>query len=96
MHKIVVTRVTAERWKAEYNQEVIVEGSRTPALDACRVLLGRGLVGTLEMWHANGCYPALRVDIEKGAGLTVEDGDRGVAFRRYREFSVKPDEVASV
>jgi len=52
---------------------VLLTGSRTPAFDAARTLLGEGATGRLEIWRVSAAYPAVILDIERAAGLTVEE-----------------------
>ena len=56
-----------------FEGETIVKGSTTPELNACRVLLARGLTGKLEIFDAVTNKPRSIVDIEKGAKLTVTE-----------------------
>ena len=58
---------------ADEEGRVLLTGSRTPAFDAARALLAAGATGRLEIWRASATYPAMVVDIERGAGLTVEE-----------------------
>src|SRR5262245_44160807 len=54
-----------------YGGAVLVERSRNPEFDACRALLEQGATGRLEVWRRGTTCPALRLDIETGARLTV-------------------------
>jgi hypothetical protein len=63
-------RVTTEAGR------VLVASSRTPALDAARALLAEGVTGRLQVWRPSGTSPAMNVDIERAATLTVLEGDR--------------------
>ena len=53
------------------NGEVLAEGCLTPALDACRALLARGITGRFETWREGVSYACMRGDIEKAAKLNV-------------------------
>jgi hypothetical protein len=64
-----------QRYRAHYAGAVLIEGSRNPEFDACRALLARGITGTLEVWHKGATFASMRLDIEKGARLTVVDSD---------------------
>jgi hypothetical protein len=57
---------------AMYRGEVLVE-HWTPEFEACRALLAQGIIGKLEIWRPGGAYPALILDIEKAARLTVKE-----------------------
>jgi|RhiMetdeSRZDD1v2_1073273.scaffolds.fasta_scaffold358681_2 hypothetical protein len=52
---------------------VLVARSRAPEFDAARALLAQGVTGRLETWWVSATYPAMVLDIEKAAGLTVEE-----------------------
>src|SRR5262245_12917254 len=63
---------------------VLVASTRSPEFDACRLLLAKGISGKVEVWHEGAVFPAMRLDIEKGASLTVEESDRvGPRFARW-------------
>jgi hypothetical protein len=83
---------SGQRYLVRYAGAVLVESTRNPDFDACRALLKMGAAGQLEMWHPNSRFPA-RIDIVKGAGLTVEESDRvGPRFARWR---ARPEEAAN-
>jgi hypothetical protein len=56
---------------------VLVASSRVPEFDAARALLAKGVTGRLEIWWASAAFPAMRLDIETAAGLTVVETDAG-------------------
>lgn len=55
-----------------------------PLLDSARVLKTRGLKGKIEMWHENSPFPSMIRQIEKAAGLTIEEGDRSPTLVKYK------------
>ena len=66
-----------------------IEGrSRQPLLDACRQI--RAILGDTS--HRAGLFREGRTEaditcpVNKGALITVEDGPKGIRFRKYREF----------
>lgn len=67
--------------------ELIVESSTQPFLDAARVLLARGMTGSVEMWDSVLPYARLRGDIAALARLTVTEGDRPPTFSRWKPFA---------
>ena len=70
-----------------FNGETIVSGSRIPEFDACRVLLARGLTGTLVLADAVTGKDRLSLDIERGAKLTVrEDQNRAPRLAEWKPF----------
>jgi hypothetical protein len=76
---------SGQRYLVRHAGTVLVESTRNPEFDACRALLEMGAAGQLEIWRPNSRFPAMRIDIVKGAGLTVEDSDRvGPRFARWR------------
>lgn len=52
--------------------EIIVRSSRQPLLDACRVLIARGLKGPVEMWDRARPYSRLSGQIEALACLEIK------------------------
>ena len=61
--------------------------SRTPFYDGARLLLFRGITGRFEMGDAELPYPRMVGDVERCAGLTVEEPDeRGLQVRRWKPF----------
>jgi hypothetical protein len=69
---------------ASYEGHVIVIGSTEPCLAAARILKARGLSGKLEMWDAVLPDCRFHTDIDKAAGLTIEEGDSLPRLRKYR------------
>ena len=74
-------------YDVEFDGEVICQSSLTPLLDACRVLLSRGLTGNVEMWDYVRPYPRMRSTIEGAAQLTVTDRGAGPVFVKWRPKS---------
>ena len=73
-------------YSASYLGDTIVTSSSQPLLDASRILHARGLTGTLEMWDHLTPYARFRIDIAKGAELTIREGDglpRCVKFESF-------------
>ena len=72
--------------------EVIIANAKCPTLDACRVLVARGVTGTLEVWWKGATFAATRTDIEKGAGWTViESRLVGPRFAKWQPFEMSPE-----
>jgi hypothetical protein len=71
-------------YSVTFNSETIVTASRVPELDAARVLLARGITGTLTVVDAVTGKPCSIINIEKAARLTVEENrSRGPRFARW-------------
>ena len=69
------------------NGMILVEGVHNPVCESCRVLMSRGIVGPFETWKQGVPYPCLRGEIEKMAGLTVNEPDKGVVhFAKWTPF----------
>jgi hypothetical protein len=84
------------RYRVTRNEVTLIESTKNPEFDSARALLAQGIVGQLEVWRRGAGFPAMRLDIEKGAKLTVEEGDReGLRFVRWRPISLDnvPDAV---
>ncbi len=71
---------------ASYEGQIIVMGTTEPCLDAARVLKARGLSGRLEVWDTVLPYCRFHTDIDKAAGLTIEEGDGLPRLRKYRFY----------
>jgi hypothetical protein len=68
--------------------EVLVAGVHNAVCEACRVLMSRGVLGAFEIRKTGIDYPCMSGDIEKVAGLTVNEPDDGVVhFARWRPFN---------
>ncbi len=78
-------------FNANYGGQVIVTGSTEPCLAGARILKARGLTGRLEMWDTVLPYCRFHTDIDKAAGLTIEEGD---GLPRLRKYRVHPGRVA--
>jgi hypothetical protein len=80
-----------------HNGVTLIESTKNPEFDSARALLALGIVGQLEVWRCDASFPAMRLDIENAARLTVEEGDReGLPFVRWRPISLDnvPDAVS--
>lgn len=76
-----------EMYDVLLNGETIVT-SISPEFAACRVLKSRGMTGLAQFWRAGKPNWDMRMDIETGAGLTIEENaSGGPRVIRFREFS---------
>jgi hypothetical protein len=76
------------RYRVTHNRVTLVEGTKNPEFDSARALLGRGIVGQVEVWRHGANCPAMRFDVEKAAKLTIEESDRsGPRFTRWQARS---------
>lgn len=83
----VGTSGNGDRYCATFNGVVVVVSSRCAALDACRVLAGRGITGLLAVHWPGSTAPAMTLDIERGASMTVsETAAHGPRFAPWRPF----------
>jgi hypothetical protein len=101
-HRIDIEPVSlgqrGQLYLVRHDGAVLDAGSRNPEFDACRLLLAKGMSGKVQVWHQGAVFPAMRLDIEKGARLTVEESDRiGPRLARWypRSEEVNPDAVCS-
>ena len=75
-------------YRVHHAGAVLIPSSRNPEFDACRLLLANGIVGQLVVWHLGAEFASMRIDITRGAGLTVEDSDCvGPRFALWRPLS---------
>ena len=74
--------------------EVLCQQTISPACSSCRVLLAHGITGPFETWREGVPSACMRGDVEKVAGLTVKEPDRGaIAFARWNAFPSSPVEA---
>jgi hypothetical protein len=71
--------------------------SRQPLLDACRQI--RAILGDTSrragLFREGRTEADISCSVNKGALLTVEDGPKGIRFRKYREFDrLAADDIA--
>jgi hypothetical protein len=85
------------RYRVTYAGAILIERSHNPELDACRELLAKGITGRLEVWRLGAAFPAMILDIETGARLTVAETEiAGPRFLRWRPFSTgEPQDAVS-
>jgi hypothetical protein len=62
--------------------EVLCDRVHNAICETCRVLMSRGITGPFESWRAAIPYACLWGDIERTAGITVEEGSTK-SFRRW-------------
>jgi hypothetical protein len=55
-HEVVLHELRRGRHRVEYGSETLIEASDDATLDACRVLLARGLTGTLRTRNAGATH----------------------------------------
>jgi hypothetical protein len=67
-----------------FDGEVIVSDSRDAECEAARVLLGRGITGTLHMHDAETFKPRTIINIEKAAKITVKEDRHKMCFVKWR------------
>lgn len=102
-HLIAIERIGSgnrgDRWRVFHDGAVLVPSTRDPTFDACRFLAGRGAIGRLEVWHVGQAHAAVRLDIERGASLTVMEGEKcGPRIVPWKPFveSAHGNAIASV
>jgi hypothetical protein len=76
---------------------VLLANCRLPLLDGARALIQRGITGRFELWSADLPYTRMHGDIEKCAGLTVEENNKTSArFRKWQPDLRPRDGVSCV
>jgi hypothetical protein len=76
-------------WHVEFNNEMVVLRSRDPEFDLARVLLARGVTGSITILDSRTGKPRTTItDIEKAAGLCTEEGPYGPRFVERRQTRV--------
>jgi hypothetical protein len=80
---------SGERYCVTHNGVTLIESTKNPEFDSARALLALGIFGRIEVWRRGASSPAMRLDIEKCARLTVEEGDcEGLRFVPWRPLSL--------
>src|SRR5262245_9170867 len=83
-------------YRVHYAGAVLVESSRNPEFDGARALAAKGITGRLEVWRRGGTYPAMALDIERAARLTVKEDDKGgLRFVRWQPHPEQAGENAA-
>ena len=81
------TGARGDRYRVMHNGLVIVESSRDPEHDACRVLVALGVTGILETRHSGSSIVSIRKDIERGAmRAVIENKHEGPRIGRFKPF----------
>lgn len=81
---------------AFYEGHLIVRNSTEPGLDSARALRAMGLTGLLEIWDDVLPYWRFRLEIERAAGLTIQEGEGRPILRKFKSFAgPKPVEGVS-
>src|SRR5262245_7113764 len=71
--------------------EILVESTVAQVCSSCRALMARGITGSFETWREGIPYTCLLGDIEKTAGLAIEEGNTTtVRFKRSNGGSRTP------
>jgi hypothetical protein len=87
---IIVARPAGQgRCDALLDGRVLVARTRQPLLDGARALVAEGVDpgARLVMRHEGSATDALIArSVGEAAALTVEDGERGIHFRRWKPF----------
>lgn len=67
--------------------EIICDGVHNAVCESCRVLMSRGIIGPFETWKPGVPYACLRGDIERAAGLAVEERNtKSVRFAKWEPY----------
>lgn len=74
-------------YDAKYQGGVIVKGSREPGHDSARVLKAMGHTGTIEVWDEVLPYWRFRLEIDKSAELTIQEGEGRPIHRKFKSFT---------
>jgi hypothetical protein len=84
------------RYRVTHGGALLIESARNPELDACRKLRSLGLAGRLEVWRKGKPHPDMVIaDIERGAQLTVNEGDRyALRFAAWQAREALSDSVS--
>lgn len=70
-------------YRVEHDGEVLVASTAVPFFDGARALAAKGLTGAFEMWDHERPYPRMTGSIETAAKLTVWEGEKCPAVRKW-------------
>jgi len=84
MHIIAKYSKRGPLYAVTVNEEVIIQRSAQPFLDAARVLLARGYSGVFQLWDSTRAYPRMQGEIELAAALAVDEAGTP-RFRNHRQ-----------
>ncbi len=102
LHRIVIEPTTirgdqGQYYRVRYEDEVLIEETWNPELEACRALIARGITGRMEVWRAGKAHADIIVpSIEEAARWSVVENDKERALslsygsRCPRTFSEMP------
>lgn len=89
MHKIVIQPVrisqTGQRYRVMHDGRELIASTSNPEYAACRALLSLGLSGRLFVYREGREAWDSSIDIVKGAGSTVTEGDHGIRLTKFYE-----------
>jgi hypothetical protein len=86
IRKPPITGGKAQRYQVWLGNEVLIEDTHNPEYEACRALLARGITGRLETYREGNPHPAMILDIEKAAKLTISEGAHGPTRVKWQPF----------
>ena len=100
IHRIVVTPAFRKdgryhctqggpKFHSRFQGELICT-SVQPLTDSARILKARGVKGAIQMWHENSLFPSMTLQIEIAAGLTIQEGNRGLTLAKYKPLQGRP------
>jgi hypothetical protein len=82
-------------WNVEFDGEIVIVGSRDPEFDFARILVARGLTGSVKILEGKtGKLRSTITDIVKAADLCTEEGPHGPRFVKRRQRRVDRAQAA--
>jgi hypothetical protein len=84
------------RYSVRFGKELVVKGSREPELDLARVLLARGITGTVTLRDGSTGKPRTTIQIERAALLSVEEGPNGPRFVKRHKTCVARSQTGEI
>lgn len=76
------------RYRVWWRGRVLLERSRDPEHEAARALPAMGVTGSLAIYWRGSSHPAMHLDIETAADLTVKEGQSRPRLTAWQPFPV--------
>jgi hypothetical protein len=95
MITIEIGEIGAGRYQVLYQRRVLIASCREPEFSACRALIALGVTGLMETYRrTDKRYACMRIEIQRGARLTVSENRSGIRIVAWRPFTTRTTENA--
>lgn len=80
-----------EKYEVWMDGEILAAGT-SPEFQVCRILKDRGMAGNVRFWRQGRSTHDLLIPIERGSGMSVTEGQKGMGFVKWHPF-VRPEQL---